>query len=115
MTVVVLERAPDRLRGALTRWFLELRTGVYVGTVSARVRDHLWEMIKGDLAGGAALMVHSARTEQGFAIRAHGDPSREVFDIDGLLLVRIPAKYAAKSAAGGGRQGETDGSETSGG
>ena len=92
MTVVVLERAPERLRGALTRWFLELRTGVYVGTLSARVRDQLWELITEQIGAGGALMVHPVRSDQGFVVRSIGDPSREIFDIEGLILVRRPAK-----------------------
>ena len=30
------------------------------------------------------------RNEQRFTIRTHGDPSREIVDFEGLLLVRIP-------------------------
>ncbi len=92
MTVVVLERASERLRGALTRWFLEVHSGVYLGTLSARVRDELWALILAEIGVGAALMVHPARCEQGFRIRSVGDRSREIFDIDGLILVRTPKK-----------------------
>jgi CRISPR-associated protein Cas2 len=67
---------------------LEVRAGVYVGTMSPRVRERLWTMTCKRVRTGSCLLVHSARTEQGFAIRAHGDNSRTIFDIDGLLLVR---------------------------
>ena len=39
MTVVILEAASPGLRGYLTRWMLEIRAGVFVGRVSARVRE----------------------------------------------------------------------------
>ncbi len=65
MTVVVLTAVPAGLRGHLTRWLLEIAPGVFVGTVTARVRSHLWDRITKYLGAGRAVMVHSANTEQG--------------------------------------------------
>lgn len=88
MTVLVLERAPGSLRGQLTRWMLEVRAGVFVGTLSPRVRDRLWQMVcKRNLAGGSLLLFRS-RSEQGFEVRVGGDPSRSIIDVEGLTLVR---------------------------
>ena len=42
MTVIVLEKVPVALRGELTRWLLEIASGVFVGTISGLVRDLLW-------------------------------------------------------------------------
>ena len=70
MTVVVLERAPRSLRGHLTRWMLEVRAGVYVGTLSLRVRDSLWALVEARIRQGAAVMIFRARTEQGFGYRS---------------------------------------------
>src|SRR5579862_9608454 len=89
--VLVLERVSPSLRGELTRWLLEPRTGVFVGDVSAQVRDLLWIHVRERLRNGGAILVHNADTEQGFAMRAIGDPSRELVDYDGLVLVRRPA------------------------
>jgi CRISPR-associated protein Cas2 len=88
VTVLVVENATPGLRGQLTRWLLEVRAGVYVGSVSARVRDRLWDLTCERARKASCLLVYSARTEQGFVIRAHGDNSRAIFDIDGLTLVR---------------------------
>lgn len=90
MVVIVLERVPPSLRGELTRWMLELRPGVFVGKVSAMVRDRLWEMVCRGMKGGAGLLVHTADNEQGFAIRFWGETSRSVVDFDGLWLIRVP-------------------------
>jgi len=46
MLVIVLENAPPRLRGYLTRLFLEVRAGVYVGDYSQRVRERTWAVVK---------------------------------------------------------------------
>jgi CRISPR-associated protein Cas2 len=91
MTVIVLERVPASVRGELTRWMLEPKTGVFVGRLSALVRDKLWELICAKLTGrAAALMIHQSDTEQGYALRSAGATSRTVIDFDGLALVRIP-------------------------
>ena len=88
MTIFVLERVSASLRGELTRWLIEPKTGVFVGRPSALVRDKLWEMITAKLKNGAALLITQATNEQGFSIRTAGDTSRAVIDIEGLLLIR---------------------------
>ena len=90
MVVMVLERVSPSVRGELTRWMLELRAGVFVGTVSAMVRDRLWTMVCEKLGKGAGILVHSADNEQGFALRVAGEGSKEVVDFEGLQLVRTP-------------------------
>lgn len=87
MTVIVMERAPPGVRRELTRWLLEIRAGVFVGTVSARVREKLWELACERNLVGVVIMVWGARNEQGFAIRCFGDTTREIVDWEGLTLV----------------------------
>ena len=90
MVVFILERVPPGLLGELTRWLLEPKTGVFVGKISALVRDLLWDKVCRESRGGASLLVHAAEREQGFAIRIWGGPSRQVEDFEGLLLIRVP-------------------------
>lgn len=37
MIVLTISNCPPKLRGDLSKWLLEINTGVYVGRVSARV------------------------------------------------------------------------------
>ena len=92
MIVMVLERAPVSLRGELTRWLIEPQAGVFVGNVSAMVRDRLWEKCCKRLREGAAIQIWSSNNEQGFSARTWGLTDRELVDYEGLLLVRLPAK-----------------------
>src|SRR5262245_53367620 len=92
MVVMILEKAPTSLRGELTRWLLEPQAGVFVGNISAAVRDLLWKEVIKKLRGGAAMMIHNAANEQGFAIRFCGRTSRAIEDFDGMLLVRVPTE-----------------------
>jgi len=90
MVILLLEKVPQGLRGELTRWMLEPKTGVFVGSVSGMVRELLWKKISDDLRGGSCLMIHSDTKEQGYSIRSLGEPSREVVDFEGLFLIRVP-------------------------
>jgi CRISPR-associated protein Cas2 len=45
MVVVVTENVPPRLRGRLAIWLLEIRAGVYVGDISKRVREMIWQQV----------------------------------------------------------------------
>jgi len=96
--VVVLSVTPERLRGDLTRWLLEISTGVYVGHLSARVRDHLWERITADVSSGRALMVWSARNEQRMQFKVHNH-AWAVEDFDGIALMRRETSESREIAA----------------
>lgn len=90
MVVLILERVPPGLRGELTRWFLEPKVGVFVGRVSARVRDRLWEKACKQSREGGCLMIHSSNNEQGYRINSWGKTARSIEDFEGLFLVRMP-------------------------
>lgn len=90
MVVMVLERVPASVRGELTRWLVEPKTGVFVGRVSAMVRDRLWKRVCEGMKGGAGMLVYPAATEQGYAIRMYGETRRIAEDFEGLTLIRIP-------------------------
>lgn len=90
MTVIILERVPASVRGELTRWMLELHTGVFVGRISALVRDTLWAQICRELNEGAGILVYNSNTEQGYAVQDCGMTQRIIEEREGLTLVRIP-------------------------
>ena len=90
MLVMILEKVPTSLRGELSRWLIEPHTGVFVGKVSAMVRDRLWDKCCKRLRGGGLVQIWSTNTEQGFDIRMSGLTRRAVVDYDGLRLIRIP-------------------------
>lgn len=46
MVVLIVESVPPALRGELSKWMLEPKAGVFVGTISAAVRDLLWEKLE---------------------------------------------------------------------
>ena len=89
MVVLSISDCPPKLRGDLSKWLFELNTGVYVGKVSARVRENLWDRVCENLSHGKATMVYSARNEQGMEFRVF-QTSWEPVDFDGVTLMRRP-------------------------
>ena len=87
MLVIVLENAPPRLRGRLAVWLLEVRAGVYVGSYSKRVREHIWSHVEDGIDDGNAVMIWRSKAEAGFEFRTMGRNRRVPADLDGVQLV----------------------------
>lgn len=87
MIVVVMENVPPRLRGRLAVWLIEIRAGVYIGDVSERVREMIWENIEQGCEEGNAVMAWTANNESGFDFRTMGKNRRLPKEMDGLKLV----------------------------
>lgn len=116
MTVIVLTAVPPALRGVLTRWLFEIAPGVFVGHVSARVRELLWSRIIEGLGRGRAILVHSARNEQHLDFRTFGHDWEPV-DFEGItLMLRPDAKRPGpRRAASGAESREGQAREPTGG
>ena len=85
---------PPRLRGALSKWLCEINTGVYVGQLSSRVRDALWDRVCKNLQTGRATMVYTTNGEQKMDFRVHNTSWTPV-DFDGIKLMRRPLPQGA--------------------
>ena len=96
MVVLIVENAKPSLRGRLSRWLIQPKVGVFVGRVSARVRDQLWELVTTSGRADGALLLHSAQTEQRFRIRVWGKTARQPVDFDGLTLIRRRTRSKAQ-------------------
>jgi len=105
MIVMILEKVTTGLRGELTRWLIEPHSGVFVGHVSARVRDALWERALKRKKSGGVIQIWSTNSEQRFKIRTAGDTTRNLVEVEGLQLVQIPGEFEKASRL---KQGNTD-------
>ncbi len=88
MVVLIMKDVPESLRGECSRYMIEAKTNVFVGTLSTRVREHVWELVTNRSYNGSAIMVFSSPNEQGFVMQMIGEPDRRVIDIDGLQLIK---------------------------
>ncbi|MEI8571117.1 type I-E CRISPR-associated endoribonuclease Cas2 [Methylomonas sp. LW13] len=104
MLVIVVENVPPRLRGRLAVWLIEIRAGVYVGDLSAKVRDMIWSQVEQGLEEGNAVMAWSTNTESGFDFMTLGKNRRLPVELDGLKLVSFfPPEEADLSPSPSGR------------
>jgi CRISPR-associated protein Cas2 len=95
MLVIVVENVPPRLRGRLAIWLLEVRAGVYVGDVSRRVREVIWDTVTKGSGEGNAVMAWSTNTESGFDFLTWGANRREPVEMDGIKLVSFLPESSA--------------------
>lgn len=89
MLVVVTEAVPPSLRGRLAIWLLEVRAGVYVGDVSRRVREMIWEQVQEMAENGNVVMSWATNTESGFDFVTYGKNRRVPIEHEGMRLVQF--------------------------
>ena len=97
MLVVVTEGVPPRLRGRLAIWLLEIRAGVYVGMVSRRVREMIWQTVETGAEDGNVVMAWSDNGESGFDFKTYGANRRIPCEMDGIRLVSFLPELASDS------------------
>ncbi len=91
MTILILERVSPSLRGDLSRWLLEVQSGVFVGKVNEVVREALWERAMRRVEDGSALLLWRTNSEQGFEVRSWQPKRYVLFCHEGVWLVRRPS------------------------
>ncbi len=96
MLVIVVENAPPRLRGRLALWLLEVRAGVYLGDVSRRIREMIWDNVERGLEAGNAVMAWTTNTESGFDFMTLGTNRRIPVEMDGIKLVSFLTENGVK-------------------
>jgi CRISPR-associated protein Cas2 len=87
MLVVVTENIPSRLRGRLAVWLLEVRSGVYIGDVTARIRDMIWNNLIEGCEDGNIVMAWNSNNDSGFEFQTLGVNRRLPVEWDGIRLV----------------------------
>ena len=89
MVVISLEHAPASLKGWLCRYLYQIRPGLYVGTINAKIRNLLWKQIENALDCKDAVIIWSDANEQKFSFLMKGDPRRKLVDIEGIHWLYI--------------------------
>src|SRR5262245_60168222 len=97
--VMILEKVPRSLRGALSRWLIEPATGIFLGNPSQRVREELWKTAIKKAGRGRVLQIWSSRTPQGFTYREYGESKRCLEDFEGIALVVTTPKTKRQRAS----------------
>ena len=88
MLMIIGERLPPKLHGYLSQILLEIAPQTFVGVVSTRVRMQLCADMRRQLGPlGAATVVYTCNTTQGYTITVYGQTSYVPVECDGLQLM----------------------------
>ncbi|WP_298666238.1 type I-E CRISPR-associated endoribonuclease Cas2e [uncultured Methanofollis sp.] len=98
LIVVAVENAPPRLRGRLALWLVEVRSGVYVGTYSVRVREMIWDQVLAGIEEGSAVMIWQERNDAGYDFVMTGDNRRVPKDMDGVKFISFLPEEGGEDA-----------------
>ncbi len=88
LVVVFVESVPEHLRGYLDRYLNELRSSIFVGSLSRAVADRLWQVIDAEAGDGDAFMVTPTGEEVGYRIDHRDDGVWQMQDHGGWALPR---------------------------
>jgi len=102
LVTIVIRDMPDRFHGFLSSVMLEVAPNVFISPrMNPGVRERVWQVITGwhgNLPQGSAVMVwRDANAVGGVGLAHLGDPPRELFEADGMWLVRRRASMVGKA------------------
>ena len=87
--VLLIENAPNLLRGKLTLWMFEVKGEVYVSDVNSKLRAFIWKIVTENIGKGSAVLIYSTtKSEFGFDIEVYGEPQRVLDEIDGIKVLK---------------------------
>jgi CRISPR-associated protein Cas2 len=87
MVVLVVQKVNESLRGEIARYMVEMKAGVFIGNLNARVTELLWKMICEKIGDGNAILAKSNNSEQGYFLKTVGLKDRKLTDFDGITLI----------------------------
>lgn len=87
MILVIGTNIPNRVRGVLKIWLIELKAGVLIGDVNIVIENRIVKFIEPYLnKDGDLLVIRSIKNIQGFEVLHSINFSEKLHQIDGLLL-----------------------------
>lgn len=87
MTVIILEKVSPSLKGELSKWMIEIATGVFIGNPSALVRDKLWGKCVDKCQDGRVTLAWKTNNEQGFDFKNYNESRLFPIDNEGVRLM----------------------------
>lgn len=91
MIVIVGEHLPERIKGVLKIWFLEVKPSVFVGDVNAVIETRVMKFLKTYMKNNVDLMIIRStdkNTTQGFKIDYPYNNKNKVVNISGSQFIQ---------------------------
>lgn len=92
MTILILERVTPSLRGELSKWLIEVRAGVFVGSINVLIQEALWDRAVARAEFGTVTMIWRKNNEQGFEVKTWQPKDYIPINVEGVWLTLRPAK-----------------------
>jgi len=92
MLLIRTANVPSSLTGYLSRYLLELESGLFVGKINRALAEHLWSQTAKYAKDGYATAVLSGGSDLDFTLRAHNHPTLTIEDEDGLPVPHIHSR-----------------------
>lgn len=111
LIVIASQNLSPGVRGALTKWMLEIGPGTFVGDLPKRIASELWTHVddwcEGDGAafGSRATFVQTATTEQGYVFATSGNGRYIPVEHAGLWLVERSPQTSLEDSIGLDKKG----------
>lgn len=88
IAILLLSAPPSHLGGLVSRSMLEIDSNCFMGQLSVKTADFLWEAVSSTIAEGygTLIKVHSRKGER-YEILTCGKHPRQVSDFDGMQLL----------------------------
>ena len=84
LCVMLYHNPTDEVRGKTRRYLYEIKPNVFVGTVSASVRAHLWNAVEN--TGTEASLIYSDTNEQGFSVKNTSENMNRFIQLTGIFM-----------------------------
>lgn len=98
MMIVIAEQIAPALRGWLATHLLEVQPHVFVGVVSARVRQQIINEVRQHIKppiGGATIVYADTTATHALEIVTVGQTTYVRHDFDGLPLMMLPTRWSS--------------------
>lgn len=88
MTVIIINYASNMIKGDISKLLFMIEKNVYVGKISKRVRDELWERIKNkSTQKDNLIMLYEYKNEKGFKIKNISNGNKKMYLDEDITFV----------------------------
>lgn len=88
VVIIITESVQAACHGVVSRYLMRVGAGIYVGTLTSRVRDAMWLQAQEFRGRGEMTMIYPSVTPQGFTILGSGKSPKWLVDFDGLTFLK---------------------------
>lgn len=91
MLIVYTQKTPPNFDKFVAKHLFKIRTGLYIGDVSSRIKDWLIKTVTtSNIKGSVVIAWSNSKSHAGFELFEYsGDGSKTICDFDGLKLPKI--------------------------